>query len=103
LILSKWNELFAWIPIETVVYENQQGYYDALQMAGRSADSGIFIEFMLSAVHQALEALPVHTIPSYFLELACASAKARSKGLLASCIVSCYREKVTIYRTLHET
>ena len=28
LILSKWNELFAWLPVETVVYENQQKYYD---------------------------------------------------------------------------
>jgi len=26
LILSKWNELFAWLPVETVVYENQQNY-----------------------------------------------------------------------------
>ncbi len=69
LVLSQWNELFAWIPIETVVYENQQGYYDALQVAGKSADSGIFIEFMLSAVHQALEALPVHTITDIFPDL----------------------------------
>ncbi len=23
-ILSKWNELFAWLPVETVEYENQQ-------------------------------------------------------------------------------
>ncbi|MDR1896557.1 MAG: Fic family protein, partial [Prevotellaceae bacterium] len=27
LVLSRWNELFAWLPVETVVYENQQGYY----------------------------------------------------------------------------
>ena len=27
LVLSKWNELFAWLPVETVVYENQQDYY----------------------------------------------------------------------------
>jgi Fic family protein len=69
LVLSKWNELFAWIPIETVVYENQQGYYDALHIAGKSADSGVFIEFMLSAVLQALEALPVHKITDIFPEI----------------------------------
>lgn len=55
LILSQWNELFAWLPIETVVYENQQKYYDALQISGHTADSKQFIEFMLSAILQVLE------------------------------------------------
>jgi Fic family protein len=27
LILSKWNELFTSVPLETVIYENQQKYY----------------------------------------------------------------------------
>lgn len=58
LILSRWNELFAWLPVETVVYENQQGYYDALQIAEQTANSEIFIEFMLNAILQALEELP---------------------------------------------
>jgi len=69
LILSQWNELFAWIPIETVVYENQQGYYYALQQAGKTADSGVFIEFMLDAIHQALEELPVHKVTDIFPDL----------------------------------
>jgi len=57
LILSRWNELFAWLPVETAVHENQQGYYDALQKAGQTANSEIFIEFMLNAILQALEEL----------------------------------------------
>lgn len=69
LILSKWNELFAWIPVETVVHENQQGYYDALQVAGKSADSGVFIEFMLGAIYEALEALPIHKITDIFPDI----------------------------------
>ena len=54
LILSTWNELFAWLPIETIVFENQQQYYDSLQQAGRAADSGVFIEFMLDVIYQAI-------------------------------------------------
>jgi Fic family protein len=69
LILSRWNELFAWIPIETVIHENQQGYYDALQISGKSADSGVFVEFMLSAIHQALQELPVHKVTDIFPDI----------------------------------
>ena len=69
LILSKWNELFAWLPVETVVYENQQGYYDALQMAGKTANSEIFIEFMLHVVLQALEELPSRKITDIFTDI----------------------------------
>lgn len=66
LILSHWNELFAWLPIETIVYENQQTYYDSLQQAGQSADSGVFIEFMLDVIYQALEELPVRKVADIF-------------------------------------
>ena len=69
LILSEWNELFAWLPVETVVYENQQGYYDALQMAGKTTDSEIFIEFMLGAILQALEELPSKKITDIFTDI----------------------------------
>jgi cell filamentation protein, protein adenylyltransferase len=66
LILSGWNELFAWLPIETVVHENQQGYYDALRESGQSTDSGMFIEFMLGAIYQALNELPVRKLTDIF-------------------------------------
>ena len=69
VILSKWNELFAWLPVETVVYENQQGYYDALQIAGKTANSEIFIEFMLNAILQALEELPNREITDIFTDI----------------------------------
>ncbi|MCL2024689.1 MAG: Fic family protein [Coriobacteriia bacterium] len=69
LILSEWNELFAWLPIETVVHENQQGYYDVLAASGNSADSGIFIEFMLDAIYQALSELPVHKVTDIFPDI----------------------------------
>ena len=69
LILSKWNELFAWLPIETVVHENQQGYYDALAISHKSGNSEFFIEFMLNAILQALEELPARKITDIFTDI----------------------------------
>ena len=34
LILTKWNEFLAWIPIETMIYNYQQEYYEALSKSG---------------------------------------------------------------------
>jgi Fic family protein len=56
LILAKWNEVFAWISMESLVYEKRTQYYNALQNAQRLNDSGEFIEFTLSAILDAVEA-----------------------------------------------
>jgi Fic family protein len=69
LVLSRWNELFAWLPVETVVYENQQSYYDALETAQKAGDSEVFIEFMLNAILQALEELPNRKITDIFTDI----------------------------------
>ena len=69
LILSKWNELFAWLPVETVVYENQQGYYDALAISQKAGNSESFIEFMLNAIMQVLEELPIRKITDIFTDI----------------------------------
>ena len=68
LLLYKWDELFAWLPVETVVYKNQQDYYDALKISGETADSGVFIEFMLNAILQALEELSARKITDIFTD-----------------------------------
>jgi Fic family protein len=60
LILAKWNEVFAWIPMESLVYEKRPEYYGALQYAQRSNDSGEFIEFTLSAILNAVELQTKH-------------------------------------------
>jgi Fic family protein len=57
LILSKWHDIFAWIPTETIIYENQQEYYKVLGNAESTADSTEFIEFMLSAIVKTLDEL----------------------------------------------
>lgn len=55
LILSQWHPIFEWIPIETIVYQNQQTYYDKLEICNRANDSSAFIEFMLEVIHQTLQ------------------------------------------------
>ena len=57
LILRKWNELFAWLPVETLVHENQEEYYRVLQKADKAGDSTEFVEFMLGMIRNALKEL----------------------------------------------
>lgn len=54
LILAHWKPLFAWLPVETIVKENQKEYYQALQSSDKSGDSTFFIEFMLSNILRAV-------------------------------------------------
>jgi Fic family protein len=57
------------LPVETVVHENQQSYYDALATSQKSGDSESFIEFMLNAILQALEELPARKITDIFTDI----------------------------------
>lgn len=54
LLLSQWKEVFAWIPIETLVKERQAEYYEALGKADHDADFTVFIEFMLIIIRDVL-------------------------------------------------
>lgn len=55
MLLASWKEILAWIPVETLVKERQNEYYDALG----KADSTIFVEFMLIALRDALKEIQV--------------------------------------------
>lgn len=65
LLLSKWNSLFAWLPIESIIHDNQKEYYDAINNSNSNGESTAFIEFMLSVIKQALLEASEVTIPSY--------------------------------------
>lgn len=54
LLLSKWNPAFAWLPVESIIHDRQQGYYDAINDSNDAGESTIFIEFMLSAIKASL-------------------------------------------------
>lgn len=54
LILTRWNPLFADIPVESLVYEHQAEYYQALQKSTDQTDSAPFIELMLTMIPEAI-------------------------------------------------
>ena len=54
LILARWNPLFADIPVESLVFEHQSEYYQALQESTNQTDSAPFIEFMLRMILEAV-------------------------------------------------
>jgi len=54
LILSRWNTIFANIPVESLIYQNQKAYYEALQASTDRTDSAAFIEFILQMILDAI-------------------------------------------------
>lgn len=55
LILSKWEPLFAWLPIESLIFERQSEYYKALAISDNEGKSTKFIEFMLTVIRDVLK------------------------------------------------
>ena len=54
LLLSQWNPAFAWLPIESLIHDHQQEYYDAINTCNNAGTSTVFIEFMLAIIKTAL-------------------------------------------------
>lgn len=54
LILSLWRPVLAYLPVETVIRDQQEAYYAALSTADQAAEATPFVEFMLAALRQAL-------------------------------------------------
>lgn len=54
LILSRWQPMLAYLPVETVIKRRQQAYYRELAGADARADCSAFIEFMLAAIEDSL-------------------------------------------------
>ncbi len=55
MILSAWKPLFTWMPIESIVKERQQEYYDAITQSTKVGSSNPFIMYMLKAILAAVE------------------------------------------------
>lgn len=61
LILSQWQPVLAYLPVESVIRVRQTTYYQALADADSLADSTPFIEFMLQALLDAMTEVRVKT------------------------------------------
>lgn len=55
LILGKLHPLFEHLPVENMVYANQQEYYDAITASTKAGQSGPFIDFMLNEIFKTLK------------------------------------------------
>lgn len=53
-LLSEWDPLFAWLPVESMIHDRQQEYYDAINASNAAGESTVFVEFMLAAIKAAL-------------------------------------------------
>lgn len=54
LILYNWNKIFGWLPVETLINERQDKYYEILGLCDKNANSDLFFEFMLESIYASL-------------------------------------------------
>lgn len=54
LLLTQWKPLFAWLPVESIIYDRQDEYYAAINRSNHEGEATAFIIFMLSAIKEAL-------------------------------------------------
>ena len=64
LILGKLHPLFEHLPVENMVYSNQQSYYDAITASTNAGQSGPFIDFMLREIYNTLKAHKGEPLPA---------------------------------------
>lgn len=64
-LLSGWKAIFAWIPIESIIKENQEDYYNAISLSTSQGKSNIFIEFMLDVINKAIKDIITDTRNHY--------------------------------------
>lgn len=55
VILKEWKSVFAWLPIETLIKENQAEYYNALNSSDSDANSTNFTVFMLQTILRTIK------------------------------------------------
>ena len=54
LILSQWNAFFLYLPVESMVYQHQQNYYQSIRSSTDASDCSAFIHFMLMMIQNVL-------------------------------------------------
>lgn len=57
VILSSWEPLFEYVPIESEIKKYQDDYYKVIQNCNSKGNSTEFIEFMLKMIDEVLEGL----------------------------------------------
>ena len=55
ILLTEWNPIFQYIPIESQIETFQDGYYNAIAICNAKGNSNDFIEFMLDRIYEVLD------------------------------------------------
>ena len=56
-LLANWKPIFEWIPIESIIKDNQEEYYRAIRLSTAEGKSNRFILFMLGVIKKAVSEL----------------------------------------------
>ena len=75
VILKEFRQIFAWLPVETLIKDNQKEYYAALGESDSQANSTTFIKFMLDIILDALKVFDKKTSVKATTKLANDNAK----------------------------
>ncbi len=54
-LLSEWNPIFKFLPLESRIHEFQDGFYDAIAVCHSEGNSNAFIAFMLDMINLTLD------------------------------------------------
>jgi len=65
LVLSRWKPVFEYLPLESIIRDHQQAYYQALAQADKEANATVFIAFMLDAILQTIDKNAPVSAPVY--------------------------------------
>ena len=57
ILLTEWNPVFQYIPLESQIETFQDGYYNAIASCNAKGNSNDFIEFMLDRIYEVLDAV----------------------------------------------
>lgn len=64
-LLASWQPMFAWIPIESIIKDNQEDYYKAISISTSEGKSNCFILFMLDVINKAIKDILTDTRKHY--------------------------------------
>lgn len=64
-LLASWKPIFKYIPIESVIKDNQEEYYQVIKFSTSQGKSNIFIEFMLNVILKAITDIVNDTTEHY--------------------------------------
>lgn len=64
-LLASWKPIFKYIPIESVIKDNQEEYYKVIKISTSKGKSDVFIEFMLDVILKAITDIVNDTTEHY--------------------------------------